>query len=479
MAPAKELSRIYTLLRSEKSKDRQEGYQAVRDTFRDDTSLEPVDEDDGGKKWLAVFQTLFGAVLKEKAAYVKKGVANAAPVSIRRLADAASVVRWLAERTVTQLRRSVLRALIDHLHQTMVYRGELLEPVALDYTKTLRTLLSHRPHLDQLDDQRWMSLLHFSFSVLLYDRLAIDGNFEEEEEENSGDPSTVNAHDVSELSLNDIGTPKKRRRADTPSSPVARERSRAPQPTRQPLSLEQIELAGVIRILLSGSCAPYVSSAYTRVPAKILRCFKRFYTTFPADSSAHYDMVAALNSILSHLSLNAMRDVSVLGHGIWASLMESWNIRHKTIKERLVVAFRQLLPLVTHESDGITILPERITAFDNIRRLCRLLDAEADVIGRGGLEPLALDQLRLQLSLPPEQSLPFALKSIRSGSVFGEQQALTWAAMELHSDCLSKVSKLVWHSLRHSFDILIKISCTSPMKIQKSSQQPDQANAQN
>jgi ataxia telangiectasia mutated family protein len=455
MAPAKELSRIYALLRSEKSKDRQDGYQAVRDAFRDDASLEPSDEDDGGRKWLAVFQTLFGAVLKEKAAYVKKGVTNAAPVTIRRLADAASVVRWLAERTVTQLRRSVLRALIDHLFQTMVYRGELLEPVALDYSKSLRTLLSHQPHLDQLDDQRWMSLLHFSFSVLFCDRLAIDGNFEEEEEANLGDSSAMNVHEASEHSSDDSGTPRKRRRRDTPPSPVTRERFRALRSARQSLSLEQIELAGVIRILLSGSSAPYISSESTQVPVYILRRFKRFYTTYPADSSAHYDMVAALNSILSNLSLNAMREVSVLGHDIWAPLMESWNIRHKTLKERLVVAFWQLLPFVTHESAGITTLSERAAALDNIRRLCRLLDAEADVVGRGGLEPLSLDHLRLQLSSPSEQPLPFQLVSIRSGNVFGEQQALTWAAMELYSDCLSKVSEPMLHPFECNFDILI------------------------
>ena len=455
MARAKELSRIYTLLRSEKSKDRQDGYQAVRDAFRDDASLETEDEDDGDKKWLAVFQTLFGAVLKEKAAYVKKGVTNAAPVTKRRLGDAASVVRWLAERTVTQLRRSILRALIDHLHQTMVYRGGLLEPVALDYAKSIRTLLSHQPHLDRLDDQRWTSLLHFSFSVLLNDRLAIDGNFEEEEED-LGESSAANVHETSDLSSDDdSGSPRKRRRRESPSFPTTKERFRTSQPTRQPLSLEQIELAGVIRILLSGPSAPYISSENPQVPVKILRRFKRFYTTHPADSSAHYDVVAALNSILSNLSLNAMREVSVLGHDIWAPLMESWNIRHKTIKERLLVAFRQLLPFVTHESEGITTLSERATAFDNIRRLCRLLDAEADVIGRGGLEPLAIDQLRLQLSSPSEQPLPFQLKSIRPGNVLGEQQALTWTAMELYSDCLSKVSKPTRHSLRISFNILV------------------------
>lgn len=470
MAPAKELSRIYALLRSEKSKDRQYGYQAVRDAFKDNASLEPSDTDDDGRKWLAVFQTLFGAVLKEKAAYVKKGAANAAPVTVRRLADAASVVRWLAERTVMQLRRSVIRALIDHLFQTMVYRGELLEPVALDYAKSLRTLLSHQPHLDQLDNQRWMSLLHFSFSVLLCDRLAIDGNFEEkeEEEENLGDSSAVNVHEASEHSSDGSGAPRKRRRRDTPSSPVTVERFRAPRLARQSLSLEQIELAGVIRILLSSSATPYLSSDSTQVPLHILRRFKRFYTTYPADSSAHYDMVAALNSILSNLSLNAMREVSVLGHDVWAPLMESWNIRHKTLKERLVVAFRQLLPFITHENEGITTLSERATALDNIRRLCRLLDAEADIIGRGGLEPLSLDQLRLQLSSPSEQPAPFRLVSVRSGNVFGEQQALTWAAMELYSDCLSKVSEpqcTLRISSRHPDS---KLSCTSLTKTLRS-----------
>lgn len=460
MVSAKELSRLRSHLQSEKFKERQEGYQAVRDAFRDDISLQSSND----KEWLAVFQTLFSAVLQEKAAYVKKGVQNATAVLVRRLADAASVVRWLAERTVTRWGKSTMKALIDHLYQTMVHNGNLLEPVALDYAKTLRTILTYQPHLDHLDQMRMKNVLHFSFSTILRDRLITDGTFDDDDEEEE-EEAELDAlkQEESELSSNPSATPGKRRRAESIHTTHSHTTRGADNLAQRPLSLEQIELAAVVRALLSGSSAFYISSESAEAPQNILRRFKRFFLRYPSDSSAHYDMVAALNSILANLALNTIREVSSLGQEIWNSLLESWNFRNRGVKEGLVLSFRRLLPYITHDSESISTSSERLESLDKVRRLCRLLDAEGDVVGRGGLETLSLDQIRLQIMSLEEQTIPFQMSSIRSGSVLSEQQALTWLAMELHADCLSKVKFL--RSVTFSFvKLIFRTSCLRPMK---------------
>lgn len=435
MVSAKELSRLRSHLQSDKFKERQEGYQAVRDAFRDDISLQSSND----KEWLAVFQTLFSAILQEKAAYVKKGVQNATAVLVRRLADAASVVRWLAERTVTRWGKATMKALIDHLYQTMVHNGKLLEPVALDYAKTLRTILTYQPHLDHLDQMRMKNVLHFSFSTILRDRLITDGTFDDDDNEEQETGSDALDEEEPELSSNASATPRKRRRAESVHTTTSHTTRGADNLAQRPLSLEQIELAAVVRALLSGSSAFYISSESAEAPRNILRRFKRFFLRYPSDSSAHYDMVAALNSILSNLALNTIREVSSIGQEIWNSLLESWNSRNRAVKEGLVLSFRRLLPYITHDNESICTSPERLESLDKVRRLCRLLDAEGDVVGRGGLETLSLDQIRLQIASPEEQTIPFQMSSIRSGSVLSDQQALTWLAMELHADCLSKV----------------------------------------
>ena len=443
---ARALAHIKSLLESDKFKDRQEGYQAVRDAFRDDAvvhDFEPSDDDKSGPKdkkkltnsWLFILQVVFGAVRAERAVYLKKGVANATAVSARRFTDAASIVRWLTERSLKYLRKPSVKALVDHLQETMVHRGELLEPVSLDYSKTLRILLSWQQHLDQLDGTRWTHLLHFAFSGVLQTPLRTQGDFKEEDSDNEDNQMDV---DIEVASSVDPSSPKggKRKQSDDDDTPRKR---RAVQSN---LTLEQIEFAGLVRVLLSGSASPYVTIDDLQFPRNILKRFKMFFIRYPRDTTAHYDMLVALNRVVSHLSLNTLREVGNLGHDIWNSLVASWNSRHHAVKEQLILAFRQLFPYMNHPSDNVTTSEQREAAFDKIRGLWRLLDAEADVVGRGGLEALALDQLRLEISHNATSPRPFVTSCLQSGNIFSEAQALSWVALELQADCMISVSAL-------------------------------------
>ena len=272
------------------------------------------------------------------------------------------------------------------------------------------------------------------FSGVLQTPLRTQGDFEEEDSDNEDNQMDV---DVEVGSSVDPSSPKSSKRKQSDDDDTPRKR-RAIQTN---LTLEQIEFAGLIRVLLSGSASPYVTIDNLQLPRNILKRFKMFFIRYPRDTTAHYDNVGCPKSGRNPTSLSIhYGKLGTSGHDIWNSLVASWNSRHHAVKEQLILAFRQLFPFMNHPSDNVTTSEQREAAFDKIRGLWRLLDAEADVVGRGGLEALALDQLRLEISLNATSPRPFVTSCLQSGNIFSEAQALSWVALELQADCMISVS---------------------------------------
>lgn len=146
------LKTVLHQLKSDKVKERQEGISSLRNVFARDSTVLSLDEAGDGRAWLVVFQALFTSVLNEKSALSKKSKNTSSAAAQRRLSDAAAAVRWLTERAVQRLNRKVVKPLLVHLIQTMVYQGELLMPVALDYIKAIRCIVAWAPHLEHLDE---------------------------------------------------------------------------------------------------------------------------------------------------------------------------------------------------------------------------------------------------------------------------------------------------------------------------------------
>lgn len=144
------LKTVISQLKSEKIKDRQEGLSSLRTVFARDSAVLSLDESGKGTAWLLVFQALFTCVLSEKVTLTKSKTSTTA--AAKRLGEAAASVRWLTERAVGRLNKKVVKPLLSHLLQTMVWNGELLAPVALDYIKALRSVLGWAPHLEHLDE---------------------------------------------------------------------------------------------------------------------------------------------------------------------------------------------------------------------------------------------------------------------------------------------------------------------------------------
>ena len=457
------LEQVRDNLQSTKPRERQEALATIRRIFQRDSVVARHEEDrTKGSGWLTMFQALFVAVKFEKATY-EKGLSKSSgptPLVKKRLEEAASVVRWLTERSVERLSRGARNALFNHLTQTMVRSGKLFEPVVLDYVKALRCLVGYPPHLAHMDDQMWIDLVKLSLNVILGRSItAFPDDFAEdyvEEDEEEDDRRSVSSHSVDvDMYMGEdpgLSTPKsamKRRRTDSISSPPPISKTPSNR-TLQPVSLVQIEFTGLLATLLQSSSAPLLHPEHDYLPSAILNGFQEFLVRYPADTSLHQDYLTALSATLSHLELNCRELVSKFAWKSWDSLVGIWTTKHRGMKEILVAILKTLFPHVSVgkfglEPDDLKLPAEGIYG-DGLGKLWHTLDAEAE--SRWGVELLSQDSLRLQVrypgDLPPDSNnSAFTARTFTTFWHFDSGQALAWAVLELQADCAEKVAFIV------------------------------------
>lgn len=94
--------------------------------------------------------------------------------SATRLSTCASVLRTAVDVFLCNLRTKSVRAIIDHIIETLPTPGEgLWEPLSVDYMKCLAALLHYPPHVEHLGVTEWESLMSFCLQNIGH---AEDGN---------------------------------------------------------------------------------------------------------------------------------------------------------------------------------------------------------------------------------------------------------------------------------------------------------------
>ncbi|KAF8966296.1 hypothetical protein BDZ97DRAFT_2057533 [Flammula alnicola] len=459
------LKSVLESLKSEKIKERQEALTSIREVFSQDTVVARFHINRNGesnpKVWLSVFQALFTTVMLEKGVAnktsTKSGTSSA--TALRRLSEAASIIRWLTERTVHLINKKVAIALFQHLTQMMASDrtpdAELFKPVALDYAKALKCLASHTPHLEHLDDYLWVKMVEMSLNVILSD--PINATFAQGDEEGSAIDVDSDMYMEDETAEEDepglpntaAGKGKKRPRPDPTPMPIlsprkAKSQARSRRNLLTSVSLEQVEFASLLSILLASPVAPILSNEYPGLPNGILVRLQRFLERYPADSSLLHDYLTILSSTLDHLSLNKKHEIEVFARSTWVGLVGLWGTKDRRMKEGLVVVLRHLFQFVICPSFSEDTKLAFFDCADGISRLWHLLDGEAE--SRWGVDGLALDALRLQIIDPKDIDhgfeKAFVAKTFRAGWNFDAGQALSWANLELQADCAGKLFQL-------------------------------------
>lgn len=123
-----------------------------------------------------LIQTLTSQVVREKESLtkaVKKQQSSTAKTSIAkntaasRLAASSRAVRLTVEIGVTSLRSKTIRELLGHIVKEVCDEaGHFSDALLDDYFKTLLAILTYRPHLEHLSDQRWTELVSLCCNAL-------------------------------------------------------------------------------------------------------------------------------------------------------------------------------------------------------------------------------------------------------------------------------------------------------------------------
>lgn len=416
------LKTVLSLLKSDKSKDRQQGVSSLREIFSRNSVIDSLDDKGDGRAWLVVYQALFTNVVTERATVTKP---NSTAAAERRLKDSASVLRWLTERSVSKWGNKVAKPLVKHLLQGMVHNKLLFAPVALDYVKCLRVVCSYQPHLEHLmsDEKQWIDILTMSFNALLGDGLHSNLEYTPEGQSEAEVDSVLSEDEDESIRA------RKRKRTN-----VSERRSKLSRMSR-PASPEQIEFAAIIALILRSSRVRLASPEFPNRAQAVLDRLLRFFSVYPVETSAHLDIIAAVNGAVASLSLNAKNHVMNFGLSIWDHLLALWQSKSRPMKEEVLTALKVLFPYVNLANAG---------EFDRVEGVSQLLKhLQADYDSRWCFEELSIASLRLEVSVDGILS-PFTAKTFRRGFNFTTEQMTAWVTLELQADCVKEVLTFIF-----------------------------------
>ncbi|KOS46779.1 hypothetical protein ACN38_g2263 [Penicillium nordicum] len=159
------LDKTISLLSSDKQKARSDGLADLKHIFQQNkksSKLQTLND----KACHKIFESLFRFVAAERSIYNRAQKSTNTP-SASRLSTCASVLRMAVDLFLRNLRIKTVRAIVDHITETLPVPGEgLWEPLSLDYTKCLSSLLRYRPHTEHLDGEDWENLISFCLASI-------------------------------------------------------------------------------------------------------------------------------------------------------------------------------------------------------------------------------------------------------------------------------------------------------------------------
>ncbi|KAI9879869.1 MAG: Serine/threonine-protein kinase tel1 [Pleopsidium flavum] len=148
-------------VRSDKIKERIEGLADLKHILtqnRRSSQIEVLTD----KGYHKIFEALFRLATNEKSVYVKAPRATTKSQSGSRLSSCAAVLRIAVEVGVRKLKPRTVKALVDHITQTLPTVNEgYCDPLSSDYVKSLRTIVDYQPHVEHLHKEEWCDLVDF------------------------------------------------------------------------------------------------------------------------------------------------------------------------------------------------------------------------------------------------------------------------------------------------------------------------------
>lgn len=260
-----------------------------------------------------------------------------------RLSACASLVRLLVDVALEKLRYKTVKALVEHITQTLpTADANYCVPLLKDYLKTLATLFDHKAHPEHFLDQEWQEAVDFCID------LTCDLNRTYEPDESSF-PNGVRSFHGSGPRRDDLS------RAGTPSTfgdHVRRSGKSASQGAAYPqLRNSDREVILCLRNLTSVPNAPIMDRAH-----KISTTLIDLLVSYQKTSTIQQPALETINSVMSFAITNDISLAMQTSNKVLSLFRQLWESKDATLKETLLVFLSYvevLLPrIISAETTG-------------------------------------------------------------------------------------------------------------------------------
>ncbi|KAI9837295.1 MAG: hypothetical protein M1819_000369 [Sarea resinae] len=391
---------------SERLRERTEGLADLKHILsqnRRSARLEALND----KGYHKIYEALFRVATNEKSVYVRSSKVSVKSQSASRLSSCASVLRLAVEVGVRKLKPKTVKALGDHITQTLPTANEgYCEPLSLDYAKALRSVLDYQPHVEHYSKAQWTSLVDFCTEGI--DLL------EDEAASTSSNPS------------NGLGSSSMFSNTGTPNVPSTRSRST---PRRldsngasklHPKSVSE-ELVLCLQRLTLAPNAPQFDRSQA-----IFDTLLRFLHPTATISRSHQAAFSTINAVLSRARTQHITLTQQFIESLVPLISVLWSTKSSSLKDEMVVT-------LVYGKEHLLHLMRNDDSHDFRRKVEGLLETlQSDYSKRLERDQLQLDDLSLTISNADSEGSPLCLNafSVRSGSLRPEQN---WMVLHINA----------------------------------------------
>ena len=384
----------------------------LRHYQRDPHSLQLAD-----REYHRLYEDLFQASFAEISAWAtsKAGISTSAAES--RLSNAAAALRISVELGLRTITYKTAQAVVDHITDSFyTSKGKLCAPLALDYARCLRTLLSYVPHVEHMPSETWNRTVQFCVDAV----------------------ADLDADDEERISIVHSGP----RAIPVVNNEISNRSSKSQLRTASTSQSARTALKGVADELIG--CLAHLISCPNAAPAcqaqNALDTFVQFLSRTSTVSNSHQHAFAGINSILAWARTDDILLVKGAVGPILRLVTYFWSAKSATLgalKDELVRALLYLRPYICHTMLSSTAVPFQT----EVSNLCTIMRSEYGK--RPERDQLQLDDLRL--CSPGEgsevpRSISCFVMSLRPTGSKAEQ---TWVLISLLADLLGHDSRVI------------------------------------
>ncbi|QIW94679.1 hypothetical protein AMS68_000197 [Peltaster fructicola] len=355
MASQINLGDILNALEHGSIKTRSDNLQDLKHLLRhnlENNSLDPLDD----RAYQSIFDTLVRVVSADRTTYITAKTATTKKTASGKLSVSADALRYVVGLSVRVIKSKTVRFVISHLLNSLTTtNGFLCEPLALDYVKSLKLLLNHRPHVEHFQRETWDTIVYECLHII--------------QDQPEATTDSDEQHDG-------IGSSRRSQAATARSG------------TRQRTMYDQVvdAIIGCLRSLTAASDIGLSTTAMEQMQSAI-----DFLNLDVASSNVNEDAFGLINNILTWATTENVKLITLTTPDLLSLVKRYWHLKLPSLKVELIILLVHIQPFVSSlalESDEPSDLrTEAKAVYDIVLK---------DYTRRAERDQLQLEDLRLE-----------------------------------------------------------------------------------